>query len=138
MSSHRVRRPESRVGRAVVAVLVLSALHVSVPAFADPGASREAPSAVETVLKISPLSIERSVANEARRAFIAQGGNTADNSGHWCAGGLALLVGGVAAAVIAGVRQDPNPQKPSPSVGVVLGTGAAAVGGIQMIRACKR
>jgi hypothetical protein len=38
---------------------------------------------------------------------------------------------------VSGLRRNNNPQKPSPPVGVVLGTGAAAVGGITMIRACR-
>jgi hypothetical protein len=141
MSSQWVRRPEGIVRRAVVTLLVLSAVHASVHA-SDQVASEEAPSTVSTaVLKIPPLVFERSVGKETRGGALAltgQGGRSAENSGHWCAGGLALLVGGAAAAVIAGVRHDPNPQKPNPSVGVVLGTGAAAVGGVEMIRACKR
>jgi hypothetical protein len=79
-----------------------------------------------------------SAAMEARRITLAdQDSRTATSSGHWCAGGLALLAGGVAAAVVSGIRRDPNPQKPNPPVGVVLGSATAAVGGISMIRACR-
>jgi hypothetical protein len=128
-------------------------VNVSVPAFAGQAASKEAPSTSSTAGATIPLpfmsladqesrqiraGFERSVAMEARHlALASQGSGTAENSGHWCAGGLALLLGGVAAAAVSGSRRNFNAQKPSPPVGVVLGTAAAAVGGISMIRACR-
>jgi hypothetical protein len=76
---------------------------------------------------------------EARRlALVGQERNAGESSGHWCVGGLVLLAGGVAAAAVSGIRRTTNAQKPSPPVGVVLGTTAAVVGGIQMIRSCRR
>jgi hypothetical protein len=146
-------RFEGFMGRAVVTLLVLSVINVSVPAFAGQVASKEAPSTSSTAGVTIPLPLmsladqqshqiraafERSVAIEARHLALAdQDSSAAGNSGHWCAGGLALLVGGVAAAAVSGSRRSYNAQKPSPPVGVVLGTTAAAVGGISMIRACR-
>ena len=154
MSRRWVRRSEGCVGRAIVTLVVLSVVNVSVPAFAGQVASEEAPSISSKAGVTIPLPLmsladeasrqiraafERSVAMEARHlALASQGSSTAENSGHWCAGGLALLVGGVAAAAVSGSRRSYNAQKPSPPVGVVLGTTAAAVGGISMIRACRR
>ena len=153
MSRRWVCRFEGRVGRAVVTLLVLSVVNVSVPAFAGQVASEAAPSTSSTAGVTIPFSLmslgdkashqvqgpfERSVATEARHLALAgQDNGTAEHSGHWCAGGLALLLGGVAAAAVSGSRRNYNAQKPSPPVGVVLGTTAAAVGGIQMIRACR-
>jgi hypothetical protein len=153
MSRRRVCRFEGRVGRTVVTLLVLSVVNVSVPAFAGQVASEGAPSASSKAAVTIPLPVmsladqqsrqiraafERSVAMEARHLALAdQDSSAAGNSGHWCAGGLALLVGGVAAAAVSGSRRSYDPQKPSPPVGVVLGTAAAAVGGISMIRACR-
>ena len=154
MSRRWVCRSVGCVGRAVVTLLVLSVVNVSVPAFAGQAASKEAPSTSSTAGVTIPLplmpfadqesrkiraSFERSVAMEARHLALAgQDSSAAGNSGHWCAGGLALLVSGVAVAAVSGSRRSYNPQKPSPPVGVVLGTTAAAVGGISMIRACRR
>jgi len=152
MSRQWVCRSEGRMGRAVVTLLVLSVVNVSVPAFAGQVASEEAPSTSSIVgvtipRPLMPLAeasrrvrgaLERSVPTEARHLALAEQDTTAaGKSGHWCAGGLALLVGGVAAAAISGTRRDYNGQKPSPPVGVVLGTGAAVVGGINMLRSCK-
>jgi hypothetical protein len=154
MSRQWMRLSEGCVGRAVVALLVLSVVNVSVPAVAGQAASDEAPSTSATAgATISrPLmssladeasrqvrgAFERSMAIEARHlALAAQGSGTVESSGHWCAGGFALLLGGVAAAVVSGLRRNPNAQKPSPPVGVVLGTSAAAVWSIEMIRACR-
>jgi hypothetical protein len=152
---HRwVRRSEGCVRRTVVTLLVLSVVNVSVPAFAGQVASKDAPSTSSTAGVTIPLPLisladeasrqtrrafERSVALEVRHLAVAgQDTSAGENSGHWCAGGLALLVGGVAAAAVSGSRRNYNAQKPSPPVGVVLGTTAAAVGGISMIRACRR
>ena len=153
MSRQWVHSSEGCVGRVVVTLLVLSVVNVSVPALADQVAPGEAPSTISTThVSIPPgtfslaqqgsrrirAMFERSAAGEARPLGQAdQAGSAAEKSGHWCAGGLALLVGGVAAAVVAGTRRNYNGQKPSPPVGVVLGTGAAAVGGITMLRVCK-
>ena len=152
MSRQWVRSSEGCVGRAVVTLLVLSVVNVGVPAFAGQVASEGAPSASSKTGVTIPLpsvsladeasrqvraAFERSVALETRHLTLAgQDSSTAQNSGHWCAGGLALLLGGVAAAAVSGSRRSYNAQKPSPPVGVVLGTAAAAVGGISMIRAC--
>jgi hypothetical protein len=149
----QVCRFEGFKGRAVVTLLVLSVVNVGVPAFAGQVAPKEAPSTSSTPGVTIPLPLmslaeqqshqiraafERSVAIEARHLALAdQDSSAAGNSGHWCAGGLALLVGGVAAAAVSGTRRSYNPQKPSPPVGVVLGTAAAAVGGISMLRACR-
>ena len=152
MSRRWVCHFEGWVGRAVVTLLVLSVVNVSVPAFAGQVTSEAAPSTSSKTGVTIPLpsmsladeasrqgraAFERSVAMEARHLALAgQDSSTAEHSGHWCAGGLALLVGGVAAAAVSGSRRNTNAQKPSPPVGVVLGTTAAAVGGIQMIRSC--
>ena len=152
MSRQWVRRSNRCAGRALAALLVVSVINVSVPAFAEQAASEKA-SAVSTGVTnpVATMSIadaasrhirsafERSVATEARRfAEAGQGDTTVAHSGHWCAGGLALLAGGVAAAVVSGARRPYNAQEPSPPVGVVLGTAAAVVGGIETIRACRR
>lgn len=150
-----VRRPERSMGPVIVAVLVSSVANLSVPAFAAPagpneaGSTYSAPSATTDVPALSLAdqashelrgALERSAAMDARRLMdaAAQASRSSESSRHWCAGGLALLAGGVTAAVISGVHRDYNPQKPSPPVGVVLGTAAGAVGGIQMIRSCRR
>jgi hypothetical protein len=154
MSRQWVRGSDGCVGRAIATFLVLGVVNVSVPAFAGQVASEQAPPTSSTagvtipppVMSLAaeasgriPGAFERAVTAEARHLDLAeQGSSTGDSSGHWCAGGLVLLAGGVAAAVISGVRRNTNPQKPSPPVGVVLGTSAAAVGGIMMIKACKR
>ena len=148
-----VRRSDGCVGRAVATLLALGVVNGSVPAFAAQIGSEGAPSTVSTAGSTIPRPVmsladeasrqtraafERSVAMEARRLALAgQGSSTNEKSGHWCAGGLALLAGGVAAAVVSGVRRNYNAQEPSPPVGVVLGTAAAAVGGIQIIRECR-
>ena len=153
MSRQWVRRSEGCRGRGVVALLVLSVINISVPAFAGQVASEGAPSTISaTGVTIPPATFslaeqesrriratfDRAAATESRPLAQAdQAGSAAEKSGHWCAGGLALLVGGVAAAVVSGTRRNYNGQKPSPPVGVVLGTGAAAVGGISMLRVCK-
>lgn len=151
MSGQWVRGFDRSVGRAITTLLVVSVVNVSVPAFAGQVASEGAPTPSSTA-GARPLmasladeasrqirgAVGRSAAVEARHLNLAeQGSSTGENSGHWCAGGLVLLAGGVAAAVVSGLRRNLNPQKPSPPVGVVLGTSAAAVGGIEMIRACK-
>ena len=154
MSRQWVRRSEGCAGRAVVTLLILSMVNVSVPAFAGQSAPDGAPRTTSTAalpIRLPSISLsdtaslqirgalERSVAREASRLALAgQGSSTVENSGHWCAGGLALLLGGVAAAAVSGIRRSANAQKPSPPVGVVLGTSAAAVGGIEMLRACRR
>jgi hypothetical protein len=152
MSRQWVGRSEGRVRRAAVTVLVASMVNFVVPAFAADGPSPATASTVSTIaVALPPISItdeasrevraafDRSISTEARRLALAtQGSSTVEKSGHWCAGGLALLAGGVAAALISGVRRDYNAQKPSPPVGVVLGTGAAVVGGIETVRACRR
>jgi hypothetical protein len=153
MSQPWMRCPAGYVSKTVVTLLVFSVLNVGVPAFADqPSSTAPLLSATAGVTNPVPaisladegrsqtrLAFERSVALGMRPLALAgQESQTGTNSGHWCAAGLGLLAGGVAAAVVAGVRRNTNPQKPNPPVGVVLGTGAAAVGGIQVIRACRR
>src|SRR4051812_39351996 len=116
MSRRWAQHPEGFVGRAVVTLLVLGIVDVNSPAFAAPPSPDEAPPAVAAVaatVPSSPLSlllgeqasqhvraaIERSLALDARAlALTAQSGPTGDRSGHWCAGGLVLLAGGVTAA----------------------------------------
>jgi hypothetical protein len=153
-----VRCPEKCVRKAVIVMLVGGMVNLSVPAaFARQIPTERMASNVSTadVMMALPVisladdasrqlreALERSMTTEARRlAMAGQGSSTSEKSseksGHWCAGGLALLAGGVAAAVASGVRRDYNAQKPSPPVGVVLGTTAAAVGAIRMIKACK-
>ncbi len=149
-----VRGSDGCVGRAITTLLVVSVVNVGVPAFAGQVASEGAPTPSSTAGGTVPRPLMASLADEASRqirgAFgrsaavearhlelAEQGSSTGENSGHWCAGGLVLLAGGVAAAVVSGLRRNLNPQKPSPPVGVVLGTGAAAVGGITMIRAMQ-
>jgi hypothetical protein len=84
-------------------------------------------------------TLERSAMLEGRSlAFADQDSRPAEGRGRWCAGGMALLAGGIAAAAVAFTRRDPNPQKPSPPPGFVLGVGAAAVGGVQTLRSCGR
>jgi hypothetical protein len=140
--------------RVVIAGLVASVINVGVPALASEAASGTIPSTrdVDTATSRQPATplvdagvgriraaLDHPISNGARSFLAAvQATDTAQHSGHWCAGGLALLGGGIAAAVISGVRRDYNPQKPSPPVGVVLGTAAGVVGGIEMIRSCKR
>ena len=156
MSRRWAQHPEGFVGRAVVTLLVLGIVNANSPAFAALPSLDEAPPTVASVAATVPSSppslllgeqasqhvraaIERSFALDARaRALTAQSGPTGDRSGHWCAGGLVLLAGGVTAAIVSGVRREENAQKPSPPVGVVLGTAAAAVGSVMMIRTCKR
>jgi hypothetical protein len=153
MSGPWVRCPAGYVSKTVVTLLVFSVVNVGVPAFAGQITST-APLASSTAAAMKPvpaisfvderlsqtqLAFERSVASGVGHLALAgQDSQTGTSSGHWCATGLGLLAGGVAAAVVAGVRRNTNPQKPNPPVGVVLGTGAAAVGGIQVIRACRR
>ncbi len=153
MFRQSVRGSDGCVGRAVATLLVLWVVNISVPAFAGQVASEETPSAVSSAGFTIPLPVlsladeasrqvrtafERSMAVETRRlAMAGQSSSGSEKSGHWCAGGLALLAGGVAAAVVSGVRRNYNAQEPSPPVGVVLGTAAGAVGGIQMIRDCR-
>src|SRR5262245_25202720 len=149
-----VRCPEKCARKAVIIVLVGGMINLSVPAaFARQIPSETTASNVPTADVIIALPVisladdasrqlrevfERSMTAEARRlAMAGQGSSSSEKSGHWCAGGLVLLAGGVAAAVLSGVRRDYNAQKPSPPVGVVLGTTAAAVGAIRMIQACK-
>src|SRR4051794_25356646 len=140
MSRQRVRRGHGSVRRAVAAVLIFGIASMAVPASADPAASGE----VRPLAGIgSPQqlrnALEQSGALDARRlAMTEQAGVERAGSGRRCVGGLALLAGGVAAAVISGVRRDDNPQKPSPPVGVVLGTAAGVVGGVLMLKSCRR
>jgi hypothetical protein len=155
MSRRWAQHPEGFVGRAVVTLLVLGIVNANTPAFAALPSPDEAPATVASVAATVPsppslllgeqasqhvrAAIERSFALDARAlALTAQSGPTGDRSGHWCAGGLVLLAGGVTAAIVSGVRREENAQKPSPPVGVVLGTAAAAVGSVMMIRTCKR
>jgi len=151
-----VRCPEKCVRRAVIVALVAGMVNLSAPAaFARQIPSETTVSNVPTADVMMALPVisladdasrqlrdvfERSMTTDARRlAMAGQGSGSSEKSGsgHWCAGGLALLAGGVAAAVVSGVRRDYNAQKPSPPVGVVLGTTAAAVGAIRMIQTCK-
>ena len=151
-----VRCPEKCVRRAVIVALVAGMVNLSVPvAFAREIPSETTASSVPTadVMMAPPVIsladdasrqlrevVERSMITDARRLGMAgqgSGSSEKSGSGHWCAGGLVLLAGGVAAAVVSGVRRDYNAQKPSPPVGVVLGTTAAAVGAIRMIQTCK-
>lgn len=156
-----VRCPEKCVRKAIIVVVVGGMVNLNVPAaFARqiPTEIRQIPTettaanvpTADVMVALPTISLaddasrqlreafERSMTVEARRlAMASQGSSPSEKSGHWCAGGLALLAGGVAAAVLSGVRRDYNAQKPSPPVGVVLGTTAAAVGAIRMIQACK-
>jgi len=156
MSRRWTRHPEGFVGRAAfratVTMLVACIVNASVPAFAAASPADDTPPIVDTTLR-SPTpslllgaaaphhvqdAIARAIALDARaRELTTQSGPTGDRSGHWCAGGLVLLAGGVTAAIVSGVRREENAQKPSPPVGVVLGTAAAAVGGVMMIRTCR-
>jgi hypothetical protein len=156
MSRRWARHPEGFVRRVIVTVLVVGVVNGSAPAFAAPASADEAPPPRATVAAITPsppsslllgdqasrhvrTAIERSLALDARaHELTTQSSAAGDRSGHWCPGGLALLAGGVTAAIVSGVRREENAQKPNPPVGVVLGTAAAAVGGIMMIRTCKR
>jgi hypothetical protein len=149
-----VRCPEKWARKAVIVVLVGGMVDLNVPAaFAGQISSETTASKVSTPDVMTALPVisladdasrqlrevfKRSMTTDARRlAMAGQGSSPSEKSGRWCAGGLALLAGGVTAAVVSGVRRDYNAQKPSPPVGVVLGTTAAAVGAIRMIRACK-
>ncbi len=131
--------------RAVVTLMVVSTVAAGAPAFAGDEAAAAVPSVATGSEMASAASryvrdaFERSVLMEARRLAQTEQTTAAPaEAGHWCAGGLALLAGGAAAAAVAVARRDSNPQKPSPPVGFVLGTGAAAVGGVQAIRSCRR
>jgi hypothetical protein len=139
--------------RALVPLLVVGLVNLSVPAFAAPPAANEtspAASAAPVTTPVPALSLaeqasrhvetlDRSSAMEARAlAFAEQGGGAVDSRGHWCVAGMALLAGGIVGAAIAYAQRDPNPQKPSPPVGFVLGIGAATVGGFQVVRSCRR
>jgi hypothetical protein len=152
-----VRCPEKCVRKAVIVVLVGCMVNLSVPAaFARQVPSETTAPSVPTadVMMALPMisladdasrqlreMFERSTTTDARRlGMVGQESSPNEksgHSGHWCAGGLVLLAGGVAAAVVSGARRDYNAQKPSPPVGVVLGTTAAAVGAIRMIQTCK-
>src|SRR4051812_6314741 len=113
MSRQRVRRVHRSVRGAVAAVLIFGMASVAGPASANPAASGE----VRPLTGIgSPQqlrnALEQSGAFAARRlAMTEQGSVERAGSGRRCVGGLALLAGGVAAAVISGVRRDDNPQK---------------------------
>jgi hypothetical protein len=151
MSRHWGRRRHARVRSTMISVLVVSVVGIGVPAFAGETPSQRIDSTISTgpialratsiadvALREMRAAFDRPTSGEERRlASAAQGASSVEKSGHWCAGGLALLAGGVAAAVISGTRRDYNAQKPSPPVGVVLGTGAAVVGGIEVVRSCR-
>jgi len=152
MSRRWTRHPEGFVGRAIITLLVAGMVNVSAPALAAASSANETPPTIATtipppapsLLLGAPASqrvqaaIARAIALDARATELTtQSGPAGDSSGHWCVGGLALLAAGVTAAIVSGVRREENAQKPSPPVGVVLGTAAGAVGGVMMIRTCK-
>jgi hypothetical protein len=151
MSPRAVCRSDSAFARkAGIAVLVCGLINISVPTFADDGSSRAAAivarpgtadAAAQPAPLLQPAPVQRAVAQasavEARRlASNTQAGGT-DTSHHWCAGGLALLGAGVAAAAVSWAQRDPNPQKPNPPVGFVLGTAAGVVGAITAVKSCR-
>ena len=160
MSRGRSRFSKAYIARAIIAVLAASVINIGVPAFAEDTASLTSPASPSTrdsttvVPAIAradkgsgamrswfqwPVSVDvRLPTRVAQRSFFAQSAESSsvDHSGRWCAGGLALVAAGVAAAVVSESRRHYNAQKPDPPVGFVLGTAAGVVGGIQMIRKC--
>jgi hypothetical protein len=152
-----VRCPEKCVRKAVIVVVVGGMVNLSAPA----AFARQIPAettasnvpAADVMMALPMISLADDASRQLREMFersmttgargLATAGQASSpseksgHSGHWCAGGLVLLAGGVAAAVVSGARRDYNAQKPSPPVGVVLGTTAAAVGAIRMIQTCK-
>jgi hypothetical protein len=139
--------------KTLVGLIVASMVPISAPAFAAESLPEPATTASTETAKSGPITtleeaasrhvqaaFKQSLASEARRlAFeTAQSAGGEGSSGHWCIAGLVLAAAGVTAAVISGVQRDYNAQKPSPPVGVVLGTTAGVVGGIMMIRTCRK
>ena len=152
MARDWVRGP-GKAAKTLVGLIVASMVPISAPAFAAESpaepvttASTEMakPGSITTLEEAASRHVDseftQSLAREARRlaSETAQSAGGEVSSGHWCIAGLALAAAGVTAAIVSGVQRDYNAQKPSPPVGVVLGTAAGVVGGIMMIRTCRK
>jgi hypothetical protein len=153
MSRQWARRSEWRVGRAVVAPLVLSIITVSGPAVAGQSAWEQAPStstavfttmlrlaspATEAPHRLLGEALERSIAMEGRR--LAQAGQVSsspvEHSARRCGVGLGLLAVGGTVAALSIARHSNNAQAPAPPVWSVIGSGVALAGGVEAIRQC--